>query len=66
MPRRTTARSRSGKKLYLRRNEQGQFADIQAYKRAHGSDIQRRSKAETAKRTGKTNRPRQTGGTRSR
>jgi hypothetical protein len=66
MPRRTTARSRSGTKLYVRRNEQGQFSDIQSYKRAHGSDIKRRSKAEAAKRTSKTTSTRKTRGTRGR
>jgi len=61
MARRTTARSRSGKKLYVRRNNEGQFADIQTYKRAHGSNIKRRSKAEAAKRTSKTTPTRKTG-----
>ena len=45
MPR-TTHRSKSGKKLYAKRNKQGQFTDIQTYKRAHGQDIKRRSKKE--------------------
>jgi hypothetical protein len=43
---RTTHRSRAGKKLYAKRNKQGQFTDIQSYKRAHGQDIKRRSKKE--------------------
>ena len=44
--RRTTHRSRSGKKLYASRNKRGQFKDIQTYERAHRADIKRRSKAE--------------------
>ena len=46
---RTTMRSRSGKKLYAVRDKQGKFKDIQTYERAHGSDIKRKSKAETAR-----------------
>jgi hypothetical protein len=46
MARRTTHRSKSGKKLYAKRGRTGQFTDIQTYKRAHGSDIKRRAKAE--------------------
>ena len=45
MPR-TTHRSKSGKKLYAKRNKSGKFRDIQSYKRAHGQDIKRKSKAE--------------------
>jgi len=45
---RTTMRSRSGKKLYAVRDKQGKFKDIQTYERAHGQDIKRKSKAETA------------------
>jgi hypothetical protein len=48
MPTRTTHRSRSGKKLYAKRNRKGQFEDIQTYKRAHGQDVQRSSKKERA------------------
>ena len=44
--RRTTMRSRSGKKLYAVRDESGQFKDIQTYKRAHGADMRHKSKAE--------------------
>jgi len=44
--RRTTHRSVSGTKLYAVRDAQGGFKDIQTYKRAHGQDIKRRSKAE--------------------
>lgn len=46
MARRTTHRSKSGKKLYAVRNKKGEFKDIQTYKRAHGQDIKRRSKKE--------------------
>jgi hypothetical protein len=44
---RTTHRSSSGKKLYAVRDSSGKFKDIQTYKRAHGADIKRKSKAET-------------------
>ena len=47
--RRTTLRSKSGKKLYAKRNKKGQFKDIQSYKRAQGQDVRRRSKSERAK-----------------
>ena len=43
---RTTHRSRKGKKLYAVRDKKGKFKDIQSYKRAHGSDVKRKSKAE--------------------
>jgi hypothetical protein len=46
---RTTLRSGSGKKLYAVRDKKGPFKDIQSYKRAHGQDIKRKSKAEKAK-----------------
>lgn len=45
---RTTHRSVSGTKLYAVRDAQGRFKDIQTYKRAHGMDIKRGSKAEAA------------------
>jgi hypothetical protein len=45
--RRTTLRSRSGKKLYAVRDASGKFKDIQSYKRAHAADLKRSSKAET-------------------
>lgn len=48
---RTTQRSRAGTKLYAKRSKTGQFTDIQTYKRAHGSDIKRRAKSESAART---------------
>jgi hypothetical protein len=38
----------TGKKVYAKRGTGGEFEDIQSYKRAHGSDIKRVSKAETA------------------
>ena len=55
---RSTLRSRSGKKLYAKRNAKGEFTDIQSYKRAQGQDIKRVSKAETAsrKKSGKPSR----------
>jgi hypothetical protein len=44
---RTTLRSKAGKKLYAKRRS-GQFEDIQIYKRAHGQDVKRTSQAERA------------------
>jgi hypothetical protein len=44
--RRRTSRSSSGKKLYTIRDAKGRFKDVQSYKRAHGSDIKRRSREE--------------------
>lgn len=49
MPTRTTHRSTSGSKLYAKRSKTGRFTDIQSYKRAHGQDVKRKSKAELAK-----------------
>ena len=46
MAKRTTHRSRSGKKLYAVRDASGRFKDIQTYERAHGQDIKRSSAAE--------------------
>lgn len=46
--RRTTHRSVSGKKLYAVRDAKGRFKDIQTYKRAHGADLKRKSRKETA------------------
>ena len=46
MTTRTTHRSKTGTKLYAERNKAGQFTDIQTYKRAHGQDVKRTSKAE--------------------
>jgi DNA-binding protein HU-beta len=48
MAKRTTHRSSKGTKLYAVRDKDGQFKDIQTYKRAHGMDIKRKAKAETA------------------
>lgn len=45
---RTTHRSSTGTKLYAVRDAEGQFKDIQTYKRAHGADIKRKSAAEKA------------------
>ena len=44
--RRTTHRSKSGKKLYAVRDSKGRFKDIQTYARAHAQDLKRSSKAE--------------------
>ncbi len=44
--RRTTMRSKSGKKLYAVRDAKGRFKDIQTYERAHRMDMKRKSKAE--------------------
>jgi len=45
---RTTHRSSGSKKLYAVRDKGGKFEDIQSYKRAHGQDVKRKSKAEMA------------------
>jgi len=45
---RTTHRSSKGTKLYAVRDAEGQFKDIQTFKRAHGADIKQKSKAEMA------------------
>lgn len=49
MARRTVLRSSKGTKLYAVRDKSGKFKDIQSYKKAHGADIKRTSKAEMAK-----------------
>lgn len=49
MPNRTTHRSQGSSKLYAERNKKGEFTDIQRYKRAHGQDVKRSSKAERAR-----------------
>jgi hypothetical protein len=46
---RTTMRRSNGTKEYVVRDSKGRFKDVQSYKRAHGSDIKRRSKAEKKK-----------------
>jgi uncharacterized protein YjhX (UPF0386 family) len=45
---RTTHRSSKGTKLYAKRDAKGRITDIQTFKRAHGADLRKRSKAETA------------------
>jgi len=45
--RRTTHRSKTGKKLYAVRSKTGKFKDIQTFKRAHTMDMKRKSKSET-------------------
>ncbi len=44
--RRTTHRSKSGKKLYAVRDAKGRFKDIQTYERAHRADLKKKAKAE--------------------
>jgi len=46
---RTTHRSKAAKKLYAKRDKGGKFKDIQTFKRAHGADVKRKSKAERGK-----------------
>jgi hypothetical protein len=46
---RTTHRSKSGKKLYAKRGKQGRFEDVQSYKRAHGQDVRRQARSERAR-----------------
>ena len=43
MAKRTTHRSKKGKKLYAKRDAKGKFKDIQSYKLAHGQDVRRRA-----------------------
>jgi len=47
---RTTIHRSNGTKEYAVRDSKGRFEDIQSYKRAHGNDIKRKSKAEGKKR----------------
>jgi hypothetical protein len=52
--RRTTHRSKAGKKLYAVRDSLGRFRDIQTYERAHRADLAQTSAAEVkAKKTAK-------------
>lgn len=44
--RRTTHRSKAGKKLYAVRDTKGRFKDIQTFERAHRQDVKRKSKKE--------------------
>lgn len=46
--RRTTHRSKSGKKLYAVRDSKGRFKDIQTYERAHRADLAKKARAEKA------------------
>jgi hypothetical protein len=46
---RTVHRSSAGKKLYVERDPEGQFEDVQSYERAHGHDVKRRAKNERKK-----------------
>ena len=46
MAKRTTHRSKKGKKLYAKRDTKGRFTDIQSYEKAHGQDVKRESKEE--------------------
>jgi hypothetical protein len=48
--RRTTHRSKSGKKLYAVRDAHGRFKDIQTYERAHRADLAHTAKGEVAAR----------------
>ncbi len=51
--RRTTHRSKRGKKLYAVRDRTGRFKDVQTYKRAHSADLRKRSKKEVVKKARK-------------
>jgi hypothetical protein len=55
--RRTTLRSSKGTKLYAVRAADGTFKDIQTYKRAHGADIRKSSKAEATKKAARKKAP---------
>ena len=46
---RTTLRSKKGKKLYAVRTKDGRFKDIQSYAKSSAADQRKRSKAELAK-----------------
>ncbi len=46
MARRTVLRSKSGKKLYAVRTDDGKFKDIQSYAKAHAADLRATSKEE--------------------
>ena len=51
--RRTTMYSSKGTKLYAVRSADGQFKDIQTYKRAHTADMRSTSKAEATEKVAK-------------
>jgi hypothetical protein len=46
---RTTHRSKTGKKLYAVRDAKGRFVDIQTYERAHRQDLKRKGRKESKK-----------------
>ena len=48
MATRTTHRSSKGTKLYAVRKKDGTFSDIQTYKRAHGQDLNKKTRSEAA------------------
>jgi hypothetical protein len=51
---RTTHRSKAGKKLYAVRDASGRFEDIQTYERSHRADLAKKAKDEKpAKKKGK-------------
>ncbi len=60
--RRTTHRSKRGKKLYAVRDRKGRFKDIQTYERAHSADVRTRSKKELVKKATRTKARRKTKG----
>jgi hypothetical protein len=57
---RTTLRSRSGRKLYAVREADGKFVDIQSYQKAHGEDVRRHSAAELVEKRKKATKKRAT------
>jgi hypothetical protein len=58
MAQQRTLRNQAGAKLYAKRSKTGQFTDIQTYMRAHGGDVKRDAKTESAQRTAKPARAR--------
>jgi hypothetical protein len=54
--RRTTHRSKAGKKLYAVRDAQGRFKDIQTFERAHRADLAKTSTSERKARAKKAGR----------
>jgi hypothetical protein len=44
---RTTHRSKTGKKLYAVRDAKGRFKDIQTYERAHRQDLKKKARKES-------------------
>jgi hypothetical protein len=54
--RRTTHRSKAGRKLYALRDSKGRFKDIQTYERAHRADLAQSSKSEARVKATKTRR----------